>query len=137
MLPATWGNISSMSVFALRGAITVDTDTPEEIRERTIQLLEQMFERNNVSRSDVISVFFTSTIDLLSLPPAAAARAFGLTDVALLCAQEAQVQGGLEKCVRVMLHLNTTKDVSEFRHVFLRRATEARPDLAEPGDENF
>lgn len=126
-----------MSVFALRGATTVDADTPEEIRERTIQLLELMFDRNSLSRADVISVFFTSTKDLKSLPPAAAARAFGLTDVALLCAQEADVEGGLEQCVRVMLHLNTTKGAEEFRHVFIRRATEVRPDLAEPGDESL
>ena len=126
-----------MSVFALRGATTVDSDTPEEIRSRTIELLEQMFERNDLRRADIISVFFTSTSDLMSLPPAAAARAFGLNDVALLCAQEAEIDGGLEHCVRIMLHLNTTKEAADFRHVFLRRATEVRPDMAEPGDEDF
>ena len=126
-----------MSVFALRGATTVDSDTPEEIRSRTIQLLEEVFDRNELSRQDVISIFFTTTTDLKSLPPAAAARAFGLTDVALLCAQEADVEGALGSCIRMLLHINATNDPDQHRHVFLRGATTVRPDLAEPGDESF
>ena len=125
-----------MAVRALRGAITVDVDEPEEIRRRTIQLLTALFERNDVSIDDVISIFFTATEDLTSLPPAAGARGFGLTDIPLLCAQEMPTDGGLEACVRLMLHVETDIEKGDLRHVFLRRATTLRPDLAEPGDEN-
>ncbi len=124
-----------MAVRALRGAITVDADDPAEIRRRTIELLTALFERNHLSVDDVISVLFTATQDLTSLPPAAGARGFGLTDVPLLCAQEMPTEGGLERCIRVMLHVETDHGRDQLRHVFLRRATTLRPDLAEPGDD--
>ena len=125
-----------MAVRALRGATTVDADDPSEIRQRTIELLATLFERNDLSFDDVISILFTATADLASLPPAAGARGFGLIDVPLLCAQEMPTEGGLERCVRLMLHVETDRSRDELRHVFLRRATTLRPDLAEPGDEN-
>lgn len=124
-----------MAVHALRGAITVDDDDPAEIRQRTIELLTTLFERNGLANDAIISILFTSTEDIRSLPPAAGARAFGLTDVPLLCALEMPTEGGLSRCIRLMLHVETERNRSELRHVFLRRATTLRPDLAEAGDE--
>jgi chorismate mutase len=124
-----------MSVLALRGAITLDHDTPEEIHDRTIRLLETLYERNGLSHDDIVSIFFTATPDVRSAPPAKSARSFGLVDVPLLCAQEMDVDGALQMCVRLLLHLETDKARSELRHVFLRGAVALRPELAEPGDE--
>ncbi len=124
-----------MALRALRGAITVDADEPATIRERTILMLEVLFERNGLDVDDVISILFTTTPDLRSLPPAAAARAFGLVDVPLLCAQEMDADGGLQSCIRLLLHIDTDRDRTELRHVFLGGATTLRPELAEPGDE--
>lgn len=126
-----------MAVRALRGAITVDADDPGEIRQRTMSLLEVLFERNQLEFDDVISIFFTTTEDVKSLPPAAAARAFGLVDVPLLCAQEMNSDVGLDHCVRLLIHIDTDRSRDELRHVFLRGATTLRPELAEPGDEEF
>ncbi|MGI9597084.1 MAG: chorismate mutase [Acidimicrobiales bacterium] len=126
-----------MAVRALRGATTIDVDDPGEIRHRTIELLTKLFERNEVAIDDVISILFTSTEDLRSLPPAAGARAFGLTEVPLLCAQEMPTEGGLERCIRLMLHVETDMTRADLRHVFLRRATTLRPELAEPGDDSL
>ncbi len=123
-----------MAVRALRGATTVDVDDPAEVRQRTIQLLEVLFERNHLRPDDVISIFFTTTSDVRSLPPAAAARAFGLVDVPLLCAQEMESDIGLAHCVRLLLHVDTELNRTDLRHVFLRQATTLRPELAEPGD---
>ncbi|MEM7273442.1 MAG: chorismate mutase [Actinomycetota bacterium] len=124
-----------MAVRALRGAITVDVDEPEEIRRRTVDLLTTLFDRNGLVIDDVISILFTATGDLTSLPPAAGARGFGLVDVPLLCATEMPTEGGLERCIRLMLHVESERSKAELRHVFLREATTLRPDLAEPGDE--
>lgn len=124
-----------MSIRAIRGAITVDADTRDEIAARTTTLLETLYERNGLSHDDVISILFTATQDLASAPPAAAARTFGLIDVPLLCAQEMPVVGSLPLCIRLMLHIDTDKPRSELRHVFLRGATALRPELAEPGDD--
>ena len=60
------------AVRALRGATTVDSDTAEQVRERTIALLEQMVERNGVDHDDIISVLFTATDDIHSMFPATA-----------------------------------------------------------------
>ncbi len=124
-----------MAVRAIRAATTIDFDEPSEVRERTIQLVSTIFERNRLHRDDVISIFFTATRDVMSLPPAAGARAYGLTDVPLLCAQEMSTIGGLERCIRLLVHVETDLEKSDIRHVFLRGATTLRPDLAEPGDE--
>lgn len=102
-----------------------------------MDLLAVLFERNELDLDDVISIFFTATEDLRSLPPAAAARAFGLVDVPLLCAQEMGSDIGLKRCIRMMLHVETERERDELRHVFLRQATTLRPELAEPGDEDF
>lgn len=126
-----------MAVHALRGAITVDADEPERIKRRTVQLLEILFERNRLQPDDLISVFFTATPDLRSVAPAAGARDFGLTEVPLLCATEMPVDGSLERCVRLLLHVETDRPRQELRHVFLRGATVLRPELAEPGDDQF
>ncbi len=124
-----------MPTRALRGAITCDSDSKQEVLERTTRLLTELFERNDVGADSITSIFFTATGDLRSIAPAAAARAFGLTDVPLLCAQEMDVDGSLERCVRVMLHFDGDRPRSELQHVFLRGATVLRPDLARPGDE--
>ena len=54
------------AVRALRGATTIDVDTPEQIQQRVVALLEQMIERNHVDHEDIISVFFTATEDVVS-----------------------------------------------------------------------
>lgn len=123
-----------MAVRALRGAITVDADEPAEIKRRTIDMLQALFDRNGLAVDDVISILFTATGDLRSVAPAAAARDFGLVDVPLLCAQEMETDA-LARCVRLMLHVEIDTPKQELRHVFLRGAVALRPELAEPGDE--
>ncbi len=124
-----------MPVLALRGAITIDADTPDEIERHTTRLLETLYERNGLTHDDVISIFFTATPDIRSAAPAVAARKFGLVDVPLLCGQEMDVEGSLGRCVRLMLHLETDRPRGELRHVFLRGAVALRPELAEEGDD--
>ena len=123
-----------MRVLALRGAITLDDDSAAEVETRTVQLLETLYERNGLTHDDVISVFFTATSDVTAAPPGVGARAFGLVDVPLLCAQEQEVDGSLRRCVRLMMHVHLDRPRPDLRHVFLRGAIVLRPELAEPGD---
>lgn len=117
------------AVRALRGATTIDEDTTEHIHERVIALLDQMLTRNQVDHDDLISVFFTATEDVVSTFPAAAARAYGLGDVPLICARELSIVGGTPLCIRVMMHLNTELSRSEMHHVYLEGARSLRDDL--------
>jgi chorismate mutase len=119
------------AVRALRGATTVDEDTPEQIRDRVCALLEAMFDRNGIHHDDLISVIFTATDDLHSMFPATAARKIGLGDVPLICAQELGIEGGAPRCIRVLIHLNTDVPREDLHHVYLEGARGLRDDLPE------
>src|SRR4051812_37170485 len=110
------------AVRALRGATTLDADTPEQMKERVPTLLQEMLERNGVDHEDIISIVFTATEDLTSMFPATAARTVGLGDVPLLCARELSIDGATPRCVRVLVHLTTDRSRAELRHVYLEGA---------------
>ena len=114
---------------AIRGATTVDSDTPERIRRATRELLETIVARNEFTSGDVISAIFTVTDDLRSEFPAHAARELGWLDVPLLCTMEIPVPGSLRKCIRVLLHIESAKARADIRHVYLHDARTLRPDL--------
>ena len=118
----------------VRGATTVDANTAEAILEATRELLTCIVEANHIAVEDVASAFFTVTGDLTAAFPAQAARQLGWRHVALLDAQEIPVPGGLPRCIRVLIHWNTTTPQAEVRHVYLRGAATLRPELRE-GDE--
>jgi len=119
------------TVRALRGATTVARDDSGAIVVATTELLEEMFARNEVDRDDLISVIFTVTTDLTSEFPAAAARKLGIQDVPLLCATEIPVDGAIQRCIRVLMHLQTPRSRDELRHVYLGAARQLRTDLPE------
>ncbi len=116
---------------ALRGAITVDVDSPEAIVEATATLLGAMLERNDAAVDDLVSVIFTSTTDLTSEFPAAAARKIGIAEIPLLCATEIPVPDSIPRCIRVLMHLHTDRAVGALRHVYLGDAGQLRTDLPE------
>lgn len=117
------------AIRALRGATTVDEDTREQIFQRVVALLTELFERNGLAHDDLISVLFTATDDLHSAFPATAAREFGLGDVPLICARELDIEGATPRCIRVMMHLTTDRSPSELRHVYLEGAKGLNDDL--------
>jgi chorismate mutase len=118
-----------MAVQALRGATTLDEDTVEQMNGRVKALFATLFDRNGLTDDDVVAVFLTATADITAAFPATAARAFGLDDVALLGAQELDVEGALARCVRVLLLVQTDRPRAELRHAFLEGAVVLRPDL--------
>ena len=116
---------------AIRGATTVESDTPEQIRRATRELLETIVDRNGITSADVISAIFTVTHDLTSDFPAHAARELGWLDVPLLCTLEIPVPGSLTRCIRVLLHVESDVPRSGIRHVYLHGARTLRPDLVQ------
>ncbi|MGH8987671.1 MAG: chorismate mutase, partial [Acidimicrobiales bacterium] len=89
----------------------------------------EMLARNGLALDDVISVIFTSTPDLVSMFPAAAARGIGFGAVPLLCASEIPVPGAMARVIRVLLHATTERSSSDLRHVYLHGAQVLRDDL--------
>jgi len=39
-----------------------------------------------------------------------------------------RVPGGLPRCIRVLLHVNTRRPASSMKHIYLRGARALRPD---------
>ena len=118
-------------LLALRGAITLDADTKDEVSEKTQRLVKEMLARNDVNHDDLVSIIFTATDDVTSEFPAAAARALGLGDVPLLCARELGIANAMPLCVRVLMHLYSERRRDELHHVYLEGARGLRDDLPE------
>jgi chorismate mutase len=113
----------------VRGATTVEANSPESILEATKELLAAMLKANELDLDYIASAFFTATPDLNAEFPALAAREMGWTDVALLCGHEMTKPGALPMTVRVLLHVNTEKPARDIKHVYLRGARVLRPDI--------
>jgi len=119
-----------MPVRGIRGAITIEEDKPEEIKEATQYLLSRILAVNpELAPEDIASVLFTVTPDIRSDYPARSARELGWTQVPLLCTQEIPVPNGLPKCIRLLIHWNTEIGPSCITHMYLRGAEVLRPDL--------
>lgn len=120
-----------MTTRGIRGATTVDANTADAIKERTLELLGILVVSNGLRPEDVASATFTVTADLDAEFPALAVRSLpGWEEVPLLCAREIPVSGSLERCIRVLLHWNTERLQREVRHAFLRGARGLRPAWA-------
>lgn len=124
--------MTMMLVRGVRGAITVDENTEEAIVSATRELLTAMIDANGIEEEYVASVIFTTTSDLNAAYPAKAARMAGWTYTALMGAVEADVPGGLERCIRILVHWNTTKSLTELVHVYMNGAEKLRPDFFYP-----
>jgi chorismate mutase len=106
----------------------VERNAAEDILEATDELVREVLERNALRHEDLVSCIFTCTADLNAEFPAVAARELGLSNVPLLCAQEIEVPGSLQRVIRLLLHCYADEE-AEARHVYLREATALRRDL--------
>lgn len=114
----------------VRGATTTGANTRDAILEATRELLIEIVKANQLESDDIASVIFTTTSDLDAEFPAVAARELGWSDAALLSAREIPVPGSLARCIRVLIHWNTTRRADQIVHVYLREARALRPDRA-------
>lgn len=118
-----------MTLRAIRGATCLTANDADEMAEAVAELLGAIIERNGLTSDEMVSIILTATPDLTCAFPAAGARAFGLVDVPLLCAQEINVAGALEKVVRVLVHADLDRPKAAIQHVYLRGAEVLRQDL--------
>jgi chorismate mutase len=116
-------------VRGLRGATTVDVDSVPQVTERSQELMRELMARNDLAEDDIVSVLFTATADVTSIFPATAIREIGFGAVPLLCAAEIAVPGSMPLCIRVLLHVHTTRSRDEMHHVYLYGAQGLRDDL--------
>ena len=128
----------------IRGAITVDSNSKETLKEATLELLSEMFERNRIEpplskgggceadggifhNTDNIShIIFTTTNDLNAEFPAKFAREdMGLKSTAMMCFHELDVPNSLPLCLRVLIVLNCEESFTP-KFVYLKGASNLR-----------
>lgn len=117
-------------VRGIRGAITVNEDHATEIISATDRLLREMIASNTIEAQSVAQILISVTSDITAAFPAAAVRNIdGWSYVPVMCMQEIPVQNSLEKCIRVMMTVNTSANQQDIKHVYLENARVLRPDL--------
>ena len=116
------------NVYALRGATTVEHDSPAEIDEAVRELMDTLYKENGISDADAAFILFSQTRALRTRNAAAACRRSGFgTLTPLFCVQEADIAGGLPFAIRVMILVNHKKE-REARMAYLRGAASLRPE---------
>jgi chorismate mutase len=115
-------------LFALRGAISVEENAEPAILSATTELVTAIIDRNRLQPAQMVSCLFSCTTDLNAQFPAVAARDLGLDQVPLLCTQEIEVPGSLQRVIRVLLHYYAPAGHTP-QHVYLREARTLRADL--------
>ncbi len=118
-------------VRGVRGATTVEANTIEAVRVAVLELMEAIEKTNQIDPREIVSATFSVTPDIDVIFPAQVARSRANWEhVPLLDVQQMYVKGGLSKCVRVLLHVNSDLGQSQIQHIYLNRAKDLRPDLA-------
>lgn len=112
----------------IRGAITVCENSEQEILKQTECLIKEILHRNQLKEEEIVAIFFSATKDLTKVYPAKAVRNMGLTDTAMACYTEMDVEGSLPKCIRVLM---ITERNGKPHHVYLEGAKCLRPDWEE------
>ena len=99
-----------MTTKGIRGAITVEENTPEAIGAATIKLLKTIVEKNNIEIDSISHAIFTLTKDLNADYPAKYARInLKWKDVPMMCFNELDVPNSLRKCLRVLIVINCSE----------------------------
>ena len=115
-----------MTTKGIRGAITVEDNTPESIGAATIRLLKAMVEKNNIEIDTISHAIFTLTNDLNADFPAKYARInLKWKEVPMMCFHELDVPGSLPKCLRVLIVVNCS-ELFEPEFVYLDGAEKLR-----------
>lgn len=121
---------SQWQVRGLRGATTVSENTAAAITEAVDELLDVLETRNTIDSAEIVSAVFSVTQDIDALFPASVARRRpNWEKVPLLDVQHMQVTGSLERCIRVLIHINTALPQNALHPAYLRLAAQLRPDL--------
>lgn len=110
----------------IRGAITVDDNTKEDIKNGTLTLLNELINKNNIDKNMISHIIFSVTKDLTAeFPPKFARIDLGWDNVAMMCFNEADIENSLKKCIRVLIVLNCNEDFVP-QYVYLKGAANLR-----------
>ena len=115
-------------VTAIRGATTSSGNTPIEIENAVVELINELIIRNTLDLKKILSITFTVTKDLDACFPASIARkCCELDNVAFLDCQQMYVPNDINYCIRIMAMVILPSH-SSIKHPYLRGASNLRAD---------
>ena len=112
----------------IRGATTASGNSVKEIEDAVVELVNELISRNNINKSNLLSIIFTATKDLDACFPASIARKCnGLNKVAFLDCQQMYVSNDVDFCIRMMAQVLLPSN-HPVKHPYLRGASKLRAD---------
>ena len=116
-------------ITTIRGAICVVEDSPDLIEAAACKLYARLLTENSIDESAIACLLITQASDLKTRNPATGLRkAKFCAAVPLFCMQELEIEGMLERVIRMLIVMNRPQN--EIQHVFLDGAEKLRPDLS-------
>ena len=113
----------------IRGATTATGNTVQEIEDAVVELINELISRNNLIKTNLLSITFTSTKDLDACFPASIARKCNELDtVAFLDCQQMYVSNDVDFCIRLMAQVLLPSN-NPIKHPYLRGASKLRTCL--------
>jgi len=112
----------------IRGATTASGNSVKEIEDAVVELINELISRNNLTKTNLLSITFTATKDLDACFPASIARKCnGLDSVAFLDCQQMKVPNDVDFCIRIMAQVLLPPN-NHVKHPYLRGASKLRAD---------
>jgi len=112
----------------IRGATTASGNSVREIEVAVVELIDELISRNNLIKTNILSITFTATKDLDACFPASIARKFnGLDSVAFLDCQQMNVYNDVNFCIRILAQVLLPLNIP-IKHPYLRGAARLRTD---------
>ena len=112
----------------IRGATTATGNSVQEIEDAVVELVGELISRNNLAKTNLLSITFTATKDLDACFPASIARKCnGLDSVAFLDCQQMHVPNDVNFCIRIMAQVLLPPNYP-VKHPYLRGASKLRTD---------
>ncbi len=112
----------------IRGATTASGNSIKEIEDAVVELINELISRNNLVKTNLLSITFTATRDLDACFPASIARkCIGLDSVAFLDCQQMYVSNDVDFCIRIMAQVLLPAN-NPIKHPYLRGASKLRAD---------
>ena len=99
-----------------------------EIEDAVVELIDELISRNNLTKTNLLSITFTATKDLDACFPASIARKCnGLDSVAFIDCQQMYVSNDIDFCIRIMAQVLLPPN-NPIKHPYLRGASKLRTD---------
>ena len=112
----------------IRGATTASGNSIKEIEVAVVELIDELISRNNLVKTNLLSITFTATKDLDACFPASIARKCnGLDSVAFLDCQQMNVLNDVDYCIRIRAQALLPSNFP-IKHPYLRGASKLRTD---------